>query len=128
MNFAHHAGRCCGVKHVFGFGGRPNQMEHNYTWGRSSRKLTQLKRYIRENGRIRGNRGKLFEVILTDGQVTAYPEWIPELKELDFKLVSRFNNSTGGWCNVFHKCTGNCRDDKVPDWWRDEPARIMGVK
>ena len=128
MNFAHHAGHCCGVKHVFGFGGRPNQMEHNYIWGRSSRKITQLKRYIRENGGILGNRGKLFEVILTDGQITAYPEWIPELKALDFRLVSRFHNSTGGWCNVFHKCTGRCRDDKIPDWWKDEQPSLAEGK
>lgn len=127
MNFAHHGGHCCGVKHVYGFFGPPDEMEYGAD-GRRSKKLTHLKRYIRQYGMIRGKRGKLFEVILTDGQITAYPEWIPELKALDFRLVSRFHNSTGEWCNVFHKCTGRCRDDKIPDWWKDEQPSLAEGK
>ena len=130
MNLTRHGGHCCGIKHIWGFHGPPKLIYFNNVWGRNSRLLTQLKRHIRENGHVRGSKGKLFEVVLTDGQITHYPEWIVELKALDFRLVSRFNNSTGGWCNVFHKCTGTCRDDETPEWWKDKPKELktVGVK
>jgi hypothetical protein len=128
MQLTRHGGRCCGIRHIYGFSGGPKQLAYNYDCGRNSRLLTQLKRHIRENGLVRGGKGKMFEVVLTDNQITENPDWIPELKTLDFRLVTRFHNSTGGWCNVFHKTSGVCRDDKVPSWWKDEAPRIMGVR
>jgi hypothetical protein len=103
-------------------------MEFNYDFGRRSRLITQLKRYIRENGVVRGNKGKMFEVVLTDPQIERNPQWIAELKALDFRLVTRFNNSTGSRCNVFHKTSGVCRDENVPDWWKDKPKKEESAK
>jgi hypothetical protein len=133
MNLSQHGGNCCGVRHLWGFGGPTSRVFNGYSSRtgkpRYTTFLTQFKKKLAEVGpNTENNRGKLVEVILTDGQITSSPRWIKELKDRDFRLVSRFHNSTGGWCNVFHKCTGNCRDDKVPDWWRDEPVRIMGVR
>lgn len=120
MNFRNHGGGCCGVKHLHGFDAKPKTLTYVPYTSRRTKMLTLMKRLIRENGHVRGARGKMFEVILTDPQIREMPEWIAELKAMDFRLVTRFHNSTGGWCNVFHMTTGRCRDDNVPDWWSEK--------
>lgn len=129
MNLAHHSGGCCGIRTLHGFGplraiipyyaplaGRYKRGWRITAFDQFMKVFATMSPYV---GHERDGvpRGKLIEVVLTDSQIKTTPKWPQILRDNGFNLVSRFYNSTGGWCNVFHMMTNNCGDNVVPDWW-----------
>jgi hypothetical protein len=120
MRLSYHGGGCCGVRHLHDLNGRISSLVPTENLVRRSRLSTLFKKKVKEAGRDNPygpTRGRLVEVILADRQITAEPGWPAFLKEQGFRLVSRFNNCGGGWCNVFHHTTGTCGDETIPAWW-----------
>lgn len=132
MQMRNHGGSCCGIRHLVGFGPWDdlvnarsvfNSRTHRYETKGESRleafngfmkKLDSRTAGYQSN---RGTRGKLVECVVTDGQIERTPTIPGMLKKAGFRLVSRFDNSSGDMCNVFHKTTGKCGTDEVPSWW-----------
>lgn len=78
-----HGGRCCGARHIWGFGGN------------IERDTNEVKRLIRQKGK-----GRLYEVILNYTQVRSGR--MQPLLDMGFRLVTKFKNSSGGTCFVLH--------------------------
>jgi len=126
MQLRSHGGSCCGIRHLSGFGAWGTKVNAGYnSLGRRYETKTRLELFKGFMKQLegsdfttnRGAEGKLVEVVVTDSQVRSNPDIPSVLKAYGFKFVTRFNNSSGGMCNVFHKTTGKCGDHEVPSWW-----------
>lgn len=98
-----HGGECCGIRHLFSFGNTAS-VRHQ------ERVLGDVDRYVEQHGAFIDDgikMGKLFEVVLTDYQIRNMPILARGLKQRGFRLVSRFHNSSGTWCNVLHHTPAN---------------------
>ncbi len=85
--FRDHGGECCGMTHIHNFGN--HQALDQWVVDRA------LEDHPKEH---------LFEVVLTDQQVSDNPVLVKGLKDRGFKLVSRFRNAnSGNYCNVLHR-------------------------
>lgn len=126
MDFIPHGGYCCGMRHLRGFGS-PKATPYSRSSSTGFRKaVPQAETNEEEFDAImdyanKTQNTKCIEVVLNDGQILRYPEWVKKLKDNDFRLVTRFNNSEQSWCNVFHKVVGgnDYRDNDIPNWWKD---------
>ena len=60
----------------------------------------------------------LFEIVLSDGQLTMMPKLVKALQRMGFKLVTRFiNGNTDSTLNVFHLVHGERTPTKLPFIW-----------
>jgi hypothetical protein len=117
---AGHGGGCCGMRHIYGFDGSPESKTYvrNAIGVMARNGSTLLEKFdslIHEIDSIvaaanRSRQSKTIEVILTRGQLAAYPGWLPVLKERGFKLVNRFTNTSGSICNVFHRTPSEVKE------------------
>ena len=81
-----HGGRCCGVRHIFGFDGTVDAAAID----------NLLVRHVRP--------GMFVEAVVTNGQLQRHRNIAPALRATGFKLVTRFKNpNSGNICNVFHR-------------------------
>lgn len=90
----YHGGGCCGMYHIQGF-----------PIGEDVKNLKVVKDALAAVGNqiIEPGEGRLCEIVLTDGQIEAMPVLVKGLKELGFKLKTRFKNrNSGNYCNVLH--------------------------
>lgn len=64
--------------------------------------------------------GKNTEVVLTDGQCRQYEGvWPKLLKEHGFRLVTRFRNTSGSVCNIFHRTAPQVLVEGFPPNWTE---------
>lgn len=93
-----------------------------YNWYHSQSKGSEaLENAVQEKLRVldqliksysKGRSGKCIQLVLTTSQLNKYPKYKEEFEKRGFRLVSRFCNTTGTICNVFHLTTGE--SDRMP--------------
>lgn len=117
MDWTHHGGQCCGIKHVYNLS---NIMSAERIKEFSSQRVRQgysevvpsknntLSYIISDLGRSHG----LIEIVATDYQLSGNHEIMKQLKENNFHLVSRFENpNSDNYCNVFHRYGTSGQDE-----------------
>jgi len=99
MRRSAHGGKCCGITHIYCF--------EDYWLGPVMTKekwVKQIKSKIEAKLYNHYYRSHLFEIVLIDEQLI--PTLKEALKDLGFKMVTRFiNSNSGNRCNVFHMAT-----------------------
>jgi len=123
MRIQEHGGACCGMRHVSGFVSNDDHLT-----------LRMLKDILRgkktDDGRVVAlhtdytfreledntglKHGKIIEAVLTDLQIRRLPITCAYMKQYGFKLVHRFKNSTGTFCNVLHYCYSTLPSEESP--------------
>ena len=122
MSISNHGGKCCGIKHIFGFyaldtvcsalvkanqnnkdanGHNVSSSDNFFTDEAPEEVLTdRFNRYV-EYLKVRRPSG-IVEVTLVHGY---QDDWVPILKKKDFKEVSNFYNSnSGNTVTIYHLC------------------------
>jgi hypothetical protein len=136
MILKRHGGGCCGIRHLYGFSPPQVTSRHHLTAEVGGTGLSSNPVYgtlaemvalaIKSQGTPTGRKGKLIEVVLNTSQMRVGGKALVKmLKENNFRLVSRFSNSSGEICNVFHHTTGKCAAP-MPKWWADEEEKVAG--
>lgn len=121
MDMESHGGYCCGMRHLYGFNeGDDTTLRHVKGFLKRSNQTVsgaadiEAMRIYEETQAVNRKRGKIIEVVLTDDQIQRMPKTCNYLKEYGFKLVHRFDNSTGSICNVLHYCFSTLPNDQSP--------------
>ena len=121
MRTSRHGGGCCGVRHLHGFDGSDERVLRTVK-GQLNRRKHGTNVYVGDadlgfnelTDQNQVKHGKIIEVILTDPQIERLPRTCAYLKGYGFKLVHRFKNSTGGFCNVLHYCYSTLPNEESP--------------
>lgn len=89
-----HGGHCCGIRHIHAF-------ETYY-----SDDAARLRRLVNNYKNESGDACFLLEVVTADFQEKEWPQLVEDLKELRFRVVSKFRNAnTGNIIRVWHRYT-----------------------
>lgn len=133
MQMSYHGGGCCGMRHIKGFV-KPTQPNVIWEEGRprddidkaTGRQFTVEEAFERCFEKLEKELyyedygSKCVEVVLTDLQLSTSRGggiWLTKLKERGFKLVNRFQNTTGAYCNVFHYAPS--KSTKIPEFLKE---------
>lgn len=108
VRLTYHGGGCCGVRHL-----------SNMYAGNSAdirQRVAEVQSCIRTVGK-----GRLYEIILNHTQ--AKSGMLKALLDIDFRLVTKFKNSTGSTCYVLHYAATGHKTSRVAG----TPTRPLNV-